>query len=128
MMLSGSRLVRSQLRTISQRQFSSKLDWGTPINGALIQNADYKANLDAMQHLVTNLEKTVLKVQEGGGARACAKHKSRNKLLARERINGLVDVGSPFLEMSPLAGHGKNTTFICYCNSIYSFFMFSNVR
>ena len=34
------------------------------------------------------------------------KHKSRGKLLARERINGLLDPGSPFLELSTLAGHG----------------------
>jgi hypothetical protein len=48
----------------------------------------------------------LLQIQEGGGAKAIAKHKQRNKLLARERINALLDVGSPFLEMSPLAGHG----------------------
>lgn len=59
-----------------------------------------------MDALVTNLRQTVIKVQEGGGAKACARHKARNKLLARERINALVDVGSPFLELSPLAGHG----------------------
>ncbi len=41
-------------------------------------------------------------------AHACfgrEKHVARNKLLARDRINALLDVGSPFLELSQLAGH-----------------------
>jgi len=44
-------------------------------------------------------------VQLGGGEKAMIKHRSRNKLTARERITELVDTGSPFLEVSPLAGH-----------------------
>jgi len=39
----------------------------------------------------------------GGGAKAIEKHRSRGKLLARERIDMLLDSGSPFLELSPLA-------------------------
>ena len=45
-------------------------------------------------------------VRFGGGEKAVAKHKSRGKLLARERIDGLVDPGSAFLEFSSLAAHG----------------------
>ena len=43
---------------------------------------------------------------EGGGAKAREKHVARGKLLPRERIRALLDPGSPFLELSPLAAHG----------------------
>jgi 3-methylcrotonyl-CoA carboxylase beta subunit len=39
------------------------------------------------------------------GDKAVAKHRARNKLTARERIDALVDQGSPFMELSQLAGH-----------------------
>ena len=42
-------------------------------------------------------------VQQGGGAEAVAKHRKRNKLLARERIQLLCDPNTPFMELSPLA-------------------------
>src|SRR3954447_6667887 len=42
-------------------------------------------------------------VQQGGGEEAVRRHQGRGKLLARERINRLLDPGSPFLELSPLA-------------------------
>jgi 3-methylcrotonyl-CoA carboxylase beta subunit len=45
-------------------------------------------------------------VRQGGGPELTAKHKSRGKLLARERIERLLDPGSPFLELSPLAAWG----------------------
>jgi 3-methylcrotonyl-CoA carboxylase beta subunit len=50
--------------------------------------------------------RTVLaEARRGGGADAVARHRSRGKLLPRERIDLLLDEGSPFLELSPLAGH-----------------------
>lgn len=58
-----------------------------------------------MQSLVDNLNSTMKKIQEGGGESARAKQKARNKLLARERIDALVDSGSPFLEVGALAGY-----------------------
>jgi 3-methylcrotonyl-CoA carboxylase beta subunit len=42
----------------------------------------------------------------GGGPDAIQKHKGRSKMLARERIDALIDPGAPFLEFSPLAAHG----------------------
>jgi acetyl-CoA carboxylase carboxyltransferase component len=44
---------------------------------------------------------------QGGGEVACKRHKARGKLLARERIEQLLDAGTPFLELSPLAGGTK---------------------
>ena len=42
----------------------------------------------------------------GGGDKAVARHRARGKMLPRERIDALLDPGSPFLELSPLAGKG----------------------
>lgn len=105
-----SALIRTQgARKSSQRILCSSTrnssNWGTVLDGSLIQNAEYKANKAAMDGLVANLKRTMDTVLLGGGPRAVEKHKARGKLLARERINGLVDVGTPFLELSPLAGH-----------------------
>ena len=45
-------------------------------------------------------------IRAGGGERARERHVSQGKLMVRDRIEGLLDPGSPFLELSPLAGHG----------------------
>ena len=64
---------------------------------------DWDANRDANLGLVAELRARLEQVRLGGGEDAVAKHRARGKLLARERINLLVDPGSPFLELSPLA-------------------------
>src|SRR5574338_1570867 len=59
-----------------------------------------------MAGLVADLRAKVAQVELGGGERARAKHTERGKLLPRERIRQLLDVGAPFLELSQLAAHG----------------------
>ncbi len=59
-----------------------------------------------MQALVDDLEAKVAEVRLGGGESYQQRHQSRGKLLPRERIDALVDPGSPFLEFSQLAAHG----------------------
>lgn len=54
--------------------------------------------------LLDDLQTKIAHINTGGNASARAKHKSRNKLLVRERIRHLLDEGSPFLELSQLAG------------------------
>ena len=54
--------------------------------------------------LLEELYGKVTRVCEGGGAKAVERHRSRDKLLPRERIAALLDPGSPFLELSQLAG------------------------
>ena len=66
----------------------------------------FKANSVAMEALVADLKTQVSSIKLGGGERARAKHAERRRLLARERIRRLLDVGSPFLELSQLAAHG----------------------
>ncbi len=66
-------------------------------------SADFAANAAAMEKLVAELKANTAKVAEGGGARYADRHKERGKLLARERIERLVDPGAPFLEIGGFA-------------------------
>jgi 3-methylcrotonyl-CoA carboxylase beta subunit len=66
----------------------------------------YQRNYDHMQSLVVDLQQVVGTIQEGGGEAARSKHIARGKLLPRDRINGLLDHGSPFLEVGALAAWG----------------------
>ena len=68
--------------------------------------ADFQANADKMRALVADLKDKVAKAALGGGDKARDKHVARGKLLPRERINLLLDPGSPFLELSQLAAYG----------------------
>ena len=68
--------------------------------------ADFQANAAAMRGLVADLNAQISKAQDGGGAAARAKHAARGKLLPRERVQMLLDPGTPFLELSPLAALG----------------------
>ncbi|ALC42180.1 CG3267, partial [Drosophila busckii] len=68
-------------------------------------STEYKENASEMNKLLTQLRTLTSQVLTGGGDKAIERHTSRGKLLARERINLLLDKGSPFLELSPLAGH-----------------------
>ncbi|NBD20417.1 methylcrotonoyl-CoA carboxylase [Aquabacterium fontiphilum] len=63
----------------------------------------YQANAAAMQALVADLDDKLATVALGGGEAARAKHLARGKLLPRDRVAQLLDAGSPFLEIAPLA-------------------------
>ncbi len=62
-------------------------------------------SVDREEHLtlIAGLETRLARAQEGGGAQAVERHRSRGKLLARERVDRLCDAGAPFLELSALA-------------------------
>jgi 3-methylcrotonyl-CoA carboxylase beta subunit len=64
----------------------------------------YIENFKINQSLVNDLKERVATINVGGSEHAREKHKKRNKLLVRERIRHLIDEGSPFLELSQLAG------------------------
>ncbi|GJM07618.1 MAG: methylcrotonoyl-CoA carboxylase [marine bacterium B5-7] len=66
---------------------------------------DFQANTAAMQTLVDDLNVKVALIAKGGGDAKQARHQSRGKLLVRDRIQALLDPGSPFLECSQLAAH-----------------------
>ncbi len=79
------------------QRIESRIDTHTE---AFARNQAHHAALEAelRAHLAT--------VRQGGSERARARHKERGALLARERIDLLLDPGSPFLELSPMAAHG----------------------
>jgi 3-methylcrotonyl-CoA carboxylase beta subunit len=78
-------------------KIASKIDPRSP---------DFAANRSAMQSVVDELRTTLAHNALGGSAAARTKHTKAGKLLARERIDALLDAGSPFLELSPLAAQG----------------------
>jgi 3-methylcrotonyl-CoA carboxylase beta subunit len=67
---------------------------------------EFRANAETMQGLVTDLRRLIHTIERGGGERARGRHLARGKLLPRQRIDLLLDPGSPFLEFSQLAAHG----------------------
>jgi 3-methylcrotonyl-CoA carboxylase beta subunit len=70
------------------------------------QTDDFKKNYKQMMSTVENWRSHIAKIKLGGGEEALKKHKARGKLTARERIEGLLDVGTAFLEFSTLAAFG----------------------
>jgi 3-methylcrotonyl-CoA carboxylase beta subunit len=70
------------------------------------RSQEFADNGAAMQALVEDLQATLQRNAVGGSAAARDKHTKAGKLLARERIAALLDAGSPFLELSPLAAYG----------------------
>ena len=65
---------------------------------------EFIANRERMQALVEELRERQAVVRQGGGPASVERHRGRGKLLARERIEQLLDPGTPFLELSALAG------------------------
>jgi 3-methylcrotonyl-CoA carboxylase beta subunit len=70
------------------------------------KSAEFSANEAAMRALVGELKARQARVALGGGEAARAKHVGRGKLLPRDRVEMLLDPGTPFLELSPLAAFG----------------------
>jgi len=70
------------------------------------RGADFAANRQAMQSLVDDLRARVAVIKQGGGERARDKHLARGKLLPRDRVRNLLDMGSPFLEIGQFAAFG----------------------
>lgn len=68
-------------------------------------SAIYQENYEQMKALVNELHERAQKIKRGGGEKARERHISRGKLLPRERVDGLLDPGSPFLELSQFAGY-----------------------
>jgi len=69
------------------------------------RSEDFKANAAAMHAVVDDLRAKVAAIAQGGGEAASAKHVARGKLLPRDRVQMLLDPGTPFLEFSQLAAY-----------------------
>src|SRR5262249_31372321 len=70
------------------------------------RDPEFRASAEHMARLVGELRAIRRQTAEGGPDEARARHTARGKLLARDRVERLLDPGTPFLELSPLAAHG----------------------
>ncbi|MGD9839395.1 MAG: carboxyl transferase domain-containing protein [Afipia sp.] len=70
------------------------------------KSADFTRNADVMRALVADLRDKLAQVGGGGGEASRAKHTSRGKMFARDRVDLLIDPGTAFLELSPMAAYG----------------------
>ena len=71
-----------------------------------VNAAEFRANAERMRALVDELKERRAAAALGGPQRARERHVARGKLLPRDRVMNLIDPGSPFLELSPLAAGG----------------------
>lgn len=69
-------------------------------------SSDFARNAEAMRALVADLQEKLSQVAGGGGEASRTRHTARGKMLARQRVDLLVDPGTSFLELSPLAAYG----------------------
>jgi acetyl-CoA carboxylase carboxyltransferase component len=70
------------------------------------QSQEFILQTETYKKLLSNYKSTLKEVKQGGSTKAVEKHRERGKLLARERIDLLVDANTPFLELSTLASYG----------------------
>ncbi|MFI1971781.1 methylcrotonoyl-CoA carboxylase [Streptomyces cinnamoneus] len=79
-----------------------------PVLGSAVDPASdaWRANEAAHRELVARLREKLAAARLGGGEKARARHTARGKLLPRDRVDALLDPGSPFLEIAPLAADG----------------------
>ncbi len=67
------------------------------------RSPEFEANRAHLQSLVDALQRRLQRIALGGGDKARSRHTERGKLLPRDRVTALLDAGSPFLEIAPLA-------------------------
>ncbi|MFC5949411.1 carboxyl transferase domain-containing protein [Pseudonocardia lutea] len=79
-----------------------------PVLGSRVDpgSEQFARNAESHRSLVADLNAQLAAARLGGPERSRARHVERGKLLPRDRVDSLVDPGSPFLELSPLAAHG----------------------
>ena len=75
-----------------------------------LRSAEFAANAEANRTLAATLRATRDTARGGGGAKALERHHAQGKLFVRDRLARLLDPGSPFLELSPLAAQTSTTT------------------
>src|SRR6184192_1032192 len=75
----------------------------TLLESKVERSEEFARRAERMERLVAELRERTADVARGGGERAIERHRSRGKLLARERIDRLVDPGTAFLELGALA-------------------------
>src|SRR5512143_1136770 len=69
-----------------------------------VSSEEFRARREEMERAVENLKGEIAKARQGGAGRG--RHAEQKKMFVRDRIDALLDPGSPLLELSPLAAHG----------------------
>ena len=69
-------------------------------------SSEFQANVEHMNGLISELKERTARARLGGSEESRQRHKARGKLLARDRIEALVDPDTPLIELSPLAAYG----------------------
>ena len=101
--LSASRSAAVEAQGLLSQRIEAAPQLQSAINTA---SAEFRENASWMSGLVSDLREREAVVRAGGGAGSVERHHARGKLLARERIERLLDHDAPFLELSPLAAGG----------------------
>src|SRR5688572_12078094 len=91
--------MRSSRKVCSMPVLDSQLDPRSPM---------FAENRAAMNERLAALDEALAKAKAGGGPKYTERHHTRGKLLARERIELLVDEDAPFLELMPVAAFGSD--------------------
>jgi len=77
-----------------------------PVPDGVVDAEAFKRNAEVNERLVAELRERLAAAARGGPERARQRHVARGKMLPRDRVDALLDPGSRFLELSPLAAHG----------------------
>ncbi|VVC41462.1 Hypothetical protein CINCED_3A013876 [Cinara cedri] len=105
-MLNSTKILRRYVIFHSCRCHFSDISNGSVLKSNIdVTSKEYQENQTAMEMLVYNLKKAVSNSVFGGDLKDKLRHTSKGKLLVRDRIDYLLDSGSPFLELSQLAGN-----------------------
>lgn len=107
-----ARCVLTHLKRLPRERRSYHLDAVSTIGTVQDKNsAEFQENYGRMKALVDKLKDTVGEITKGGDEKSVKRHTSKGKLMVRDRIDTLLDPGSPFLELSQLAAfnvYGKD--------------------
>ncbi|AAO90497.2 carboxyl transferase domain-containing protein [Coxiella burnetii] len=98
-------MKRSEIRVTSYELQKEILKMPKIISKIKTANEEFEANKAAMTSQINALENLLAKIKNGGPEKSRQRQREQGKLLARERIDHLLDPGSPFLELSSLAGY-----------------------
>ncbi|KAL2122121.1 hypothetical protein VTJ04DRAFT_2576 [Mycothermus thermophilus] len=102
----SSVLQRPQLRAVATFNTPHHADAVSVIKSSIDTSSDeFKENARLMGEAMARLDELTRRIQQGGPPKAKEKHLARGKMLPRDRVTALIDPGTTFLELSPLAGH-----------------------
>ncbi|CAI7656837.1 methylcrotonoyl-CoA carboxylase beta chain [Penicillium manginii] len=102
------------LKTVSSTQYRTAASYTHPHHASALSvlptavdtsSPEYQENSQQMQELLDQMTSLHGKIAQGGSEKAREKHIARGKMLPRDRVSALIDPGTSFLELSPLAGH-----------------------